>query len=44
MIVADEICNGTEHTSSMIIITSIIKILCSHNVNFITATHNHDIV
>jgi len=43
LVIADEICKGTEHESSLIIVMTIIKMLSKSNTSFITATHLHDI-
>jgi len=43
LIIADEICKGTEHHSSLIIVMTIIKMLSESQTSFITATHLHDI-
>jgi len=43
LIIADEICKGTEHKSSLIIVMTIIKMLSESQTSFITATHLHDI-
>ncbi len=44
MLIADQVCTGTEHNSSIIIIMSLIQIFVKYQVNFITATHIHEIV
>lgn len=43
LVIADEICKGTEHQSSIIIVLSILKMLYNKNCSFITATHLHEI-
>jgi DNA mismatch repair protein MutS len=43
LIIADEICKGTEHMSSIIIVMTIIKMLSESQTSFITATHLHEI-
>ena len=44
LVIADEVCRGTEHKSSLIIVMTMLEILSSKNTSFITATHLHDIV
>jgi DNA mismatch repair protein MutS len=43
IVIADEICKGTEHVSSLIIIMTILKMLSETKTSFITATHLHEI-
>ena len=43
LIIADEICKGTEHKSSLIIVMTIIKMLSESETSFITATHLHEL-
>jgi DNA mismatch repair protein MutS len=44
LIIADEVCRGTEYESGLIIVLSMIKLLTEKKVNFITASHLHEIV
>jgi len=44
LIIADEVCRGTEYESGLIIVLSMIKLLSDKKVNFITASHLHEIV
>jgi DNA mismatch repair protein MutS len=44
LIIADEVCRGTEYESGLIIVLTMIKILSDKNSNFITASHLHEIV
>lgn len=44
LVIADEICKGTEHNSSLIIVMSIIKMLSENNTSFITASHLHELL
>ena len=44
MVIADELCKGTEIKSSIIIVLSMIEILIKNQTTFITATHLHDLV
>lgn len=43
LIIADEVCKGTEHQSSLIIVMAMLEILAKYKCSFITATHLHDI-
>jgi DNA mismatch repair protein MutS len=43
LVIADEVCKGTEHTSSLIIVMTMIEMLSNSNTNFITATHLHEL-
>ena len=43
LIIADEVCKGTEHQSSLIIVMAMLETLASRRCSFITATHLHDI-
>ena len=43
LIIADELCSGTEHVSSLIIVMTMIKMLSDAKASFITATHLHDL-
>ena len=40
---ADEVCKGTEHKSSLIIVMAMIETLCLSKTSFITATHLHEL-
>ena len=44
LIIADEVCKGTEHQSSLIIVMTMLEILAKNRCSFITATHLHDLV
>jgi DNA mismatch repair protein MutS len=44
LVIADEVCKGTEHQSSIIIVSSMIKILSDNKTSFITATHLHELI
>lgn len=44
LVIADEVCKGTEHKSSLIIILTMLEILSKRESSFITATHLHDLV
>lgn len=44
LVIADEVCKGTEHKSSIIIVLAMIELLSKSNTSFITATHLHEIV
>lgn len=43
LVIADEVCKGTEHKSSLIIVMTMLEILSKKETSFITATHLHDI-
>jgi DNA mismatch repair protein MutS len=43
LVIADEVCKGTEHQSSLIIVMAMIETLCKNNTSFITATHLHEL-
>ena len=43
LVIADEVCKGTEHQSSLIIVLTMLEILSQNNCSFITATHLHDL-
>ena len=43
LVIADEVCKGTEHKSSLIIVLTMLEILSQRGVSFITATHLHDL-
>jgi len=44
LIIADEVCRGTEYESGLIIVLTMIKLLDEKKANFITASHLHEIV
>ena len=44
LVIADEVCRGTEHKSSLIIVLTMLEILSNKKASFITATHLHDII
>jgi DNA mismatch repair protein MutS len=44
LVIADEVCKGTEHMSSLIIVLTMLEILSMRRTSFITATHLHDLV
>ena len=44
LVLADEVCKGTEYKSALIIVLSMIKMLLDSNTSFISATHLHDLV
>ena len=44
LVIADEVCKGTEHKSSLIIVLTMIELLSKVKTSFITATHLHDII
>ena len=44
LIIADEVCRGTEYESGLIIVLTMIKLLDQKRANFITASHLHEIV
>jgi DNA mismatch repair protein MutS len=44
LIIADEVCRGTEYESGLIIVLTMIKLLDQKQTNFITASHLHEIV
>ena len=44
LIIADEVCRGTEYESGLIIVLTMIKLLSSKQASFITASHLHEIV
>ena len=43
LVLGDELCSGTETTSAISIFSSGVKLLSERNVNFIFATHFHEI-
>ena len=44
LILADEICRGTEHLSAMIIVATLLIVLIEKESSFISATHLHELV
>ena len=44
LVLADEVCNGTEYKSALIIVASMIKMLVDTNTSFVSATHLHELV
>ena len=44
IVIADEVCKGTEHKSSLIIVLTMLEFLSKSSTSFITATHLHDII
>lgn len=44
LIIADEVCRGTEYESGLIIVLTMIKLLSIKKANFITASHLHELV
>lgn len=44
IVIGDELCSGTEHTSALSIVGACIIELCDRRCSFICATHLHDIV
>jgi DNA mismatch repair protein MutS len=44
LIIADEVCKGTEYKSSLIIVMTMLEILSKKRCSFITATHLHDLI
>lgn len=44
LIIADEVCRGTEYESGLIIVLTMIKLLSEKQASFITASHLHEIV
>jgi len=43
LVICDELCKGTEHKSSLIIVMTMLEILAKNTTSFITATHLHEI-
>lgn len=43
LVICDELCKGTEHKSSLIIVMTMLEILAKNSTSFITATHLHEI-
>jgi DNA mismatch repair protein MutS len=44
LVIADEVCRGSENTSSTIIVAYMLKTLCESKTSFITASHLHELV
>ena len=44
LVLADEVCKGTEHKSAMIIVMTMIQMLIKSNTSFISATHLHELI
>jgi len=43
LVIADEVCKGTEHNSALVIVMTMIKMLLNSNTSFISATHLHEL-
>ena len=43
LVIADEVCKGTEHDSSLIVVMSIIEMLAKNKTSLITASHLHEL-
>lgn len=43
LVIADEVCKGSEHKSSLIIVASIIEMLAKNKTSLITASHLHEL-
>jgi DNA mismatch repair protein MutS len=43
LVICDELCKGTEHKSSLILVMAMLVILAKNKTSFITATHLHEI-
>jgi DNA mismatch repair protein MutS len=43
LVIADEVCKGTEHNSSLIIVMGMIEMLSKSKTSFISATHLHEL-
>lgn len=43
LVIADEVCKGTEHDSSLIVVMSIIEMLSKNKTSLITASHLHEL-
>ena len=43
LVIADEVCRGSEHQSGLIIVQTMLEILSKAETSFITATHLHDL-
>ena len=44
LVLADEVCKGTEHKSALIIVSTMIKMLIDCQTSFISATHLHELI
>ena len=44
LVLADEVCNGTENKSALIIVATMILMLMGSNTSFISATHLHELI
>jgi DNA mismatch repair protein MutS len=44
LVIADEVCKGSEHKSSIIMVAYMLKTLCESKTSFITASHLHELV
>ena len=44
LVIADEVCKGSEHKSSTIMVAYMLKTLCESKTSFITASHLHELV
>ena len=44
LVLADEVCNGTENKSALIIVASMILMLMKSETSFISATHLHELI
>ena len=44
LVLADEVCRGTENSSALIIVATLIKILAEEGASFLSATHLHDLI
>jgi len=44
LVLADEVCNGTEYKSALIIVATMLKMLLDSRTTFISATHLHELV
>ena len=44
LVIADEVCKGTEHKSALVIVSTMLKMLINSQTSFISATHLHELV
>ena len=44
LVLADEVCKGTEHKSALVIVSTMIKMLIDSHTSFISATHLHELM
>lgn len=44
LVLADEVCSGTEYASALTIVATMLKMLLDSNTTFISATHLHELV